>query len=279
MKTENNNYSEEVAFFRQHTVAFKKTKAEEWKELKERLEKNKKSHRKLYAALYYAAGIAAAIILISTFVRTKVHTSGAGEQLFCELPDGSKVQLNSESRLTYYPIEWYFSRKVKLEGEAFFEVKKGSKFAVISTNGTTQVLGTSFNVYARSDAYKVACVTGKVQVNTQGKSATILPGEAVVWNKNTKTIIKTEKEQESLLAWRKHRLLFKGKPLREVFDALERQYGVYIAYYPNGEKYYYSGNISLDNTIEENLSIVCKPFEKNWQQEKQREKRKLYIIN
>ncbi len=279
MKTKNDIFSEESTFFRQHTVDFKKTKAEEWQELKANLGKNKKRPKTLNTVLYYTTGIAAAILLVFTFASTKVYTSEAGEQILCKLLDGSKVKLNAVSQLTYYPVEWYLSRKVKLKGEAFFEVEKGSKFTVISTNGTTNVLGTSFNVYARNDAYKVACVTGKVQVNTQGKSETISPGEAIVWNKNTKTIIKTEKEQGSLLAWKEDRLLFKRKPLREVFDALERQYNVYIAYYPNGEKYYYSGNISLKNTIEENLSIICKPFEKKWQQKKQREKRKLYIVN
>ena len=57
-----------------------------------------------------------------------------------------------------------FSRKVSLEGEAFFEVNPGKKFEVVSKFGKTIVLGTSFNIYSRNSSYQVTCMTGKVKV-------------------------------------------------------------------------------------------------------------------
>ena len=91
------------------------------------------------------------------------------------LPDGSIAQLNGSSTLKYHPYWWNISRNISLEGEAFFEVAKGSKFSVESKNGTTSVLGTSFNIYARSNQYEVVCVTGKVWVeNATGEVSTII---------------------------------------------------------------------------------------------------------
>lgn len=280
MKQNIDNLQRETAFFQRHTVAFKKNKQQEWQELEDKLATSNNTKRR--TVLYYTIGIAATVLLALTFASkfyTKTYESLDGGQKVCTLPDGSKVQLNVASKLTYCPLEWYFSRKVKLSGEAFFKVEKGSRFTVYSQNGSTAVLGTSFNVYARDDAYKVACITGKVGVKTQGNAFEIMPGEAIVWNAASKTLTKTEQQQENLIAWRTKRLLFKASPLREVFNSLERHYDVYIAYYPNEESYKYSGNISLENSIEDNLSIVCKPFQKKWEEKAQREKKKLYIIN
>lgn len=282
MKNIDNNIEQAVdEFFKEHTIRFQKTKKQEWKVLESKLSKEKRYQRPIFR---YAMSIAAMFLIILgavTVWHTKTYRTKAGEQQTCVLPDGSRVRLNVASELSYHPFEWYLSRHVKLRGEAFFEVQKGSRFTVQSDLGITQVVGTSFNVYAHEDAYKVACVTGKVQVNTQGKQFELTEGEAVVWDAELKKLTKTKKQQEAILAWQKQRLLFKAEHLRRVFNALERQYNVYIAYYPTKREYQYSGNISLENNLENNLSIVCKPFRLKWVEDKDaraKETKKLYII-
>lgn len=276
---EQNNIQNESVFFEKHTVYFQKTKQQEWSDLQEKL--NHKMSRKQHF-IQFTLGIAASLLLALGLLMQfyeKSYQTLRGEQQFCTLPDGSKVFLNAETTISYKPLKWYFSREVAFSGEGFFEVTKGSQFTVYSNLGSTQVLGTSFNVFARKKSYKVVCITGKVAVQTQGKNVTLLTGEAVISDAIKNTLVKTNKEQEHLLAWRKQRLLFKAKPLREVFDALERQYNVYIAYYPNGEKSLYSGNISLQDDFEKNLSIICKTFEKKWEKSQTKEHKILYIIN
>ena len=113
--------------------------------------------------------IAAVFVLflgISGFFRfySKTITTQAGSHLAMSLPDGSKVNLNAQSTLTYHPYWWRFERKVTFEGEGFFEVEKGKRFSVISKLGTTQVLGTTFNIFSRNDVYRVTCISGSVKV-------------------------------------------------------------------------------------------------------------------
>ncbi len=279
MKERNDIMNNERDFLQHHTVDFQKSKQEEWCELQAKIgRKTAIKTRILQFSMGIAASVLLALGLLTQFYEKSCQTV-RGQQQYCELPDGSKVFLNAETKITYKPLKWYFAREVQLAGEAFFEVQKGSRFTVHSPMGKTQVLGTSFNIYARNNEYKVACVTGKVEVRTQGKKVTLTPGEAVIGNEAKKTVSKTKKEQNSLLAWKSQRLIFKAQPLRNVFDALERQYNVYIAYYPNGEKLSYSGNISLKNKFEDNLSIVCKTFQKQWTKSDTKERKKLYIIN
>ena len=101
----------------------------------------------------------------------------AAEQLVYFLPDSSKITVNAGSVVAFNAKKWEEDRKVELEGEAFFEVKKGSRFQVHTSYGTVEVLGTSFNVYARPDAFAVDCFTGKVRVATDKSEEQILtPG-------------------------------------------------------------------------------------------------------
>lgn len=269
---------DESTFFKTHTVSFQKSRASEWQELEK---KRNRSKGKVKPFMAYMLGIVAIFLIVLTFVfqfGEKTYKTERGVQKLCTLPDGSTVKMNAETVLKYRPLEWYISRKLKLQGEAFFEVKKGSRFTVHSQTGSTQVLGTSFNVYARIDAYKVSCITGKVQVYTQRQHFNLEPGNAVIWNSETKTLKKTQKEQDALLAWQQGRLRFKAAHLRKVFDELERQYNVYIAYYSGEKRYEYSGNLSLDASLEANLTIICETLDIQWEKSERRDK-ELYIIN
>ena len=77
------------------------------------------------------------------------------------LASGAEVSCN------YSATSWNDGERIlKLKGQVYFEVKKGSKFSVRSTQGIVSVLGTSFNIYDREGAYKVECFTGKVKVES-----------------------------------------------------------------------------------------------------------------
>ena len=101
---------------------------------------------------------------IQTYSTSEVSTQLA-EITKQELPDGSSVQLNAVSSIIFNARKWETNRHVELKGEGFFEVKKGQKFSVNTDHGVIEVLGTSFNVYARNDGFEVRCYTGKVAVS------------------------------------------------------------------------------------------------------------------
>ena len=90
-------------------------------------------------------------VQLSDFGATTV-ISGTELQLVT-LPDGSLVELNAGSRLTYSNT----SRKVELQGEAFFQVQKDEVQFVVSTGiSKVVVLGTAFNVRSHDDRVTVA---------------------------------------------------------------------------------------------------------------------------
>ena len=107
------------------------------------------------------------------------------------LPDGSKVWLNSETKLTYPKSFTAVNREVKLEGEAFFEVVKDAKrpFIVHTSGIDIRVLGTAFNVksYTADSTIEATLIRGMIEIvkkNQPGEPMLILrPHEKLVYNK------------------------------------------------------------------------------------------------
>ncbi|NLJ01154.1 MAG: FecR domain-containing protein, partial [Bacteroidales bacterium] len=94
-----------------------------------------------------------------------VPKSGEYELL---LSDGTRVYLNSESRLTFPSYFEGETRQVELQGEAYFEVKKGGKpFVILTPELTVEVLGTSFNInaYETNPYVNTTLVEGNVRVH------------------------------------------------------------------------------------------------------------------
>lgn len=212
----------------------------------------------------FRLAVAAVLVLLMAtgtfirFYRVSVET-GAGQQQLVTLPDGSTIQLNAGSSLNYHPYWWTFSRELAFNGEGYFEVEKGRRFSVVSAKGTTSVLGTSFTVFARETTYRVACLTGKVKVvDAGGQHEVVLePNQKVAWQEGG--FLKTEAKPAEETAWTRNQFLFTGTPIHEVFEEIERQYGVQISHslLPDFE---YAGNFSRELLVEEVLNYVCKPF-------------------
>lgn len=103
--------------------------------------------------------------------------AGSGSSLWVALPDGSTVQMEPGSLMQYRPLVWFVWRDVRFEGQALFRVEAGRKFRVLSSKGTTMVLGTQFWVDTRRDGYEVTCVSGRVSVaETFSDSRVVLNG-------------------------------------------------------------------------------------------------------
>ncbi len=188
-------------------------------------------------------------------------TSVNGETLSVILPDNSKVFLNGESSIQYSPYWWNFNRQLSFEGEAFFEVEKGSEFSVFSENGTTQVLGTSFNILAEDGIYEVFCKTGKVKVSGGLDFKVIFPGTLAVLSSTGKIEIAENVKVEEILAWRTNEFIFNTAPLTKVIRELERHYNVTIETSNlNLEEILFSGSLSREASLNEVLESVCFSF-------------------
>ena len=178
---------------------------------------------------YAAAAVLAALL---TFYFLNPMTSlrvGNTEHLAYYLPDSSFMEVNSASRITYNPRKWKAERTVKLEGEAFFEVEKGSPFKVITPKGSIEVLGTSFNVKTHDNGFKVECFTGVVKVKSvNGEEKTLRKGEKVAFNSTTQSLESAAFDAEEKDTWREGFFEYSGATYQEVIAEVERQYDVEV---------------------------------------------------
>jgi ferric-dicitrate binding protein FerR (iron transport regulator) len=209
---------------------------------------------------YAAAAVAVIIVTVSTFAYLYETTEQAvrGTHIAVVLPDGSKVNLNAESKLSYKPYWWFISRNVELKGEALFDVEKGSRFSVKSAGNEVRVLGTSFNVFARAEKYSVTCLTGKVEVKINNESLVLTPDMQVNLHEGKLNVLNDIDALQSV-GWTQNKFSFIDVPLADVVKEVERQYDIHVSTTSELD-YLYTGNFSKEKQPEEVLEIVGKPF-------------------
>ena len=154
-----------------------------------------------------------------------------GQQSRQQLPDGTVVTLNANSRLSYND-RWAAGadREVWVDGEAFFHVTHtpaNSKFIVHTAHIYIVVTGTQFNVINRPGAENVLLKEGTVIVGSRKENEKIMaPGDFVTWKQDA--LENRVVQADSLMAWQEHRLVFSQTPLKDLAAILGNQYGVRV---------------------------------------------------
>jgi len=152
------------------------------------------------------------------------------------LPDGSSVRLNANTKIEYPEHFAGKIRKVKLSGEAFFEVTKDSihPFRIETSNASVEVLGTSFNVsaYPNTGEVEVNVETGRVKLSEFTPGITnlkfiVLPAGERGWLRVSKGEIgHTQGLEPNFASWMTKVVNFQRTPLTEVCSVLENTYHV-----------------------------------------------------
>lgn len=154
-----------------------------------------------------------------------------GSKTCMELPDGTIVWLNAGSTLRYSTRFNEEERKVELDGEGYFDVKKdnGRLFVVKTKACDIIVKGTRFDVssYSDDEVTSVALIEGNVQVNTLVGEKSIQPGEKVVVDKQTGKITQVHYEK-MVTTWIDNNLDFESITLKDLAKILSRQFNVNI---------------------------------------------------
>lgn len=126
------------------------------------------ARNRLAMAATIVVSIAAALFLVSSR-GTDWHETKRGDRSVVQLPDGSSIDVNTDSRIgVRYSTT---NRDVTLvRGEALFEVDRDPKrpFTVHARNGHVRALGTRFNVIAEGDLVTVTLLDGRVEVVARG---------------------------------------------------------------------------------------------------------------
>ncbi|MFH5884703.1 FecR family protein [Halalkalibaculum sp. DA3122] len=184
---------------------------------------------------------AAAVILVAAgisylFLPVEV-TAPYGSQQTVQLPDDTRVRLNSGSTLSYNRLYGITHRNTQLEGEAYFNVQKGSQtFTVQTFNASIAVLGTEFNLRSwpsePNPETKVALAEGKLsfQALEDAENAIVLnPGEQSTLRRNERKPARPEKASlQQVMAWTEQRFMFEDRPLYQIIPELERRFNITI---------------------------------------------------
>lgn len=141
------------------------------------------------------------------------------------LPDESEVTLYSDSKIEYQKNKWDNNRSLTLDGQAYFEVKKGSKFTVRSGAGEVEVLGTKFEVKSRGNQLFVTCYEGKVKVTTKNQINYLTAGNQLFFDANNNQLPTTPTTAVSQPVWLEGNLKFNSAPLNKVIHDLQKQFG------------------------------------------------------
>ncbi|TCC95849.1 FecR family protein [Pedobacter hiemivivus] len=203
-----------------------------------------------------------------------------GGQYQINLPDGSRVWLNAETKLKF-PVSFAHKkqRKVQLTGEAYFEVAKVMQkeqgldrkdkvtrmpFIVASKGQEVEVLGTHFNVNAYSDKIltKTTLLEGAVRVSSSGqivnrhaKPVNLIPGQQASLSPGGLTLKNVDTEEA--IAWKNGQFMFSNEPLPEVMKEISRWYDVDVAYKGDFSAVVIGGSVSKFTNIKEVLDVLA----------------------
>ena len=196
-----------------------------------------------------------------------------GKTSLITLCDGTKVWLNSGSKLIYPPVFIGKKREVYIEGEAIFEVthSKTKPFHVKTRDYDIKVLGTIFNVNAYADEKKSSTVLkqGKVEISYKRNSVlakekvVILPGQRIVYDQDKNTITQQTVNTDEFMSWQYGYLAFRSEKMDNILKKLTRYYNIEIILEDvQLQNQTFSGNLDLKNSPEEVLEMIAQttPF-------------------
>lgn len=162
-----------------------------------------------------------------------IHTS-KGETVTVCLSDGTEVRLNANSSLEYPHRFTGNDRLVRLSGEAYFKVSHDKRHPFIVDAGglLTKVLGTEFNVNARSaGSCRVTLVEGRVLVIPKRKGAqpvTLSPGEQFVMS-GTEEASVSEVDTQETVAWTNNIIYYHDRPVSYILSDIAARYGIRVS--------------------------------------------------
>ena len=181
------------------------------------------------ASLVLAVLVAGGVAYSSLSLGRHTYETAVGGQQSLALPDGSRVQLSTNTRLVAKVSASH--RTVWLDrGEAYFEVAKDPRhpFSIFASDRKVTVLGTKFSVRREGDQVRVAVVEGRVRVDAIGASTNVRPevithGDTVIAQRQSTLLVAASDEKVSdELSWRNGMLTFNQETLSDAAAEFNR---------------------------------------------------------
>ena len=183
-----------------------------------------------------------------------------GKRADITFSDGTRIYINSGSKVIYPDIFEEQKREILVEGEVDLDVSKweDGPLLVKTRECDRRVLGTSFNVcaYREDEASSVVLVHGSVEVTTENKSKVRLAPNQLVDIKGNKTQVRKVDVSE-YISWKDNLLLLHQRPVGDVLKKLERYYGCKIRYDAEITTLSLSGKLDLQTDITNVMDNLC----------------------
>jgi len=179
-----------------------------------------------------------------------------GQMYEFTLPDGTKVWLNADSKISFPSQFNGKERKILLSGEAYFAVVHNAKqpFRVESNGQVVEDIGTEFNInaYADGSSTKTTLVEGSAKVN----DIKLKPNQQAVLINNTIKVTTIDPEQA--IAWKNNKFMFESQDIREIMTIIARWYNVKVVYEGPVPEDKFGGSVSRFDNISKVLNALEK---------------------
>jgi hypothetical protein len=196
-----------------------------------------------------------------------------GGQFSLNLEDGTKVLLNSDSKIKY-PVKFIKGKNRQVEllyGEAFFDVSSsknnnGSEFIVSTKTQKINVLGTKFNIkaYSEDDIITTTLIEGKVKVGNGKNQILLSPNQQSKVDSNSPVINVSDVDVSQQISWINGLFSFNDTSLEDIMQTLSRWYDLeFIFKSANQKGFIFSGILERTKSIEDILLIIEKTSSSN----------------
>ena len=189
-----------------------------------------------------------------------------GGQFKITLSDGTRVWLNSESRLKY-PVEFITGNTRTVEllyGEAYFEVSHstehdGDLFSVINQSQEVKVLGTEFNIKAYQEESNIytTLVEGEIELDYGGETQILKPNQQARVQNGLLGINLVDVDVSEIVSWKNGLFTFSEETLEDMMATLSRWYDTEVFFENNNHRnFVFTGIMRRTDSIEEIIKII-----------------------
>lgn len=185
----------------------------------------------------------------------------AGQRVSMQLSDGTLVWLNSKTNIQYPEAFSKNERRIKLDGEAYFEVAhdRSRPFVVETAQGNVEVLGTKFNLeaYSNKASFVTSLMEGSVKVRNLVEEVILNPNQ-MAYMENGKLLSRSI-DNYNPYRWREGLICFKDAGFAEIMERFETCFGVEIKIENQAlEKECYTGKFRQEDGVQYALNVLQK---------------------
>lgn len=195
---------------------------------------------------------------VSSCYNCLIVPNGKRSQL--TLADGSRIWINSGTKLVYPTNFDQKQREIFVDGEIYIEVahNKSQPFYVNTKALNIKVLGTTFNVtaYSSENTSNVVLVSGSVDV-TAGNHQTVRMSPNKCFKLENETSSLTDVDVTNYTCWKDGYLKISNISLSEIFTKLSRYYNIKFIYDESIGSIRYKGKLRLEGSVEDVLFNIA----------------------